>query len=158
MNEQENATTGATTQLEHCQNDLAQANDKIARLSADLDNMQRRTAKERLEWVARAQATVIKDVLPIIDDVERGIAMIGAAQDANAQAFHMVHKALIKFLEHYNVTEISAQGEPDPALHEAIMQVPATEQISAGSVVAVLQKGYTLNGVVIRPAKVSVAH
>lgn len=144
------------SQLKACEQEIAQLQDKAKRLAADFENLERRTAKERIEWAHRAQVVVIKDILPIVDDVDRAVAQLNAgSNDAASQAFVMLHKSLEKFLSIYAVSEIPAEGELDPELHEAVVQVQSEKP--SGSVVAVLQKGYQVNGTIIRPAKVSVA-
>lgn len=142
--------------LESCKLELEHTKDQLTRLTADFDNYQRRVARERFDWEQRARIAIVKNMLPIIDDIIRGQEASAGQQDPTAQAFSMVAKAAVKFLENAHIQEIKCVGQLDPALHEAVMQVSSTEHAS-GDIVAVLQKGFTLDGVVIRPAQVSVA-
>jgi molecular chaperone GrpE len=145
-----------SAQLDQCIQELEQSKDQLKRLNADFDNYQRRVARERFEWEQRARVAIVKDLLPIIDDITRGMQVLVGSQDANAQAFIMVSKAVDKFLEKNAIKEVDCQGELNPEFHEAIMQVTSADHAS-GAIVSVLQKGYTLDGSIIRPAQVSVA-
>jgi len=99
-------------------------------------------------------------VLAVVDDFERAYADLKAAPAADLESrikgFELVQKAFAKMLTESGVEEISAVGAFDPEKHEAIMQVIDASR-EPGSVVAVLQKGYTHRGIVLRPARVSVA-
>lgn len=135
--------------------------DKFIRLQADFDNFTKRNEKERIQWATAAQAALLNDILPIVDDFDRAMAQISnkeivAELKTWLEGFQFIHKALYKFLEKYDVEEIPASKPFDPKYHEALVQVESPEHKS-GEIVAILQKGFIYKGNVLRPAKVSVA-
>lgn len=150
------------TELQTCQEKLAHIEERFAYLSADFENFRRNTSKERAVWMRTAQSKIFEDLVTIVDDFDRAMADLHKAQDltdaerARFQGIDLIHKMFFKLLEKHDVTEIATDGQFDPAKHEALMQVDDSAKES-GEIVQVLQKGYTHQGVVIRPAKVSVA-
>ncbi|MCF0168712.1 MAG: nucleotide exchange factor GrpE [Bacteroidales bacterium] len=141
---------------------LNEANDKYLRIAAEFDNYRRRTAKERLDLIASAGENVIKGLLPVIDDFERALeAMAKAAEggDAAAKAVlegtELIYNKLIAYLKQQGVARIEAVGgDFDTDFHEAVAQFPVEEAERKNKVIDVAQQGYTLNGKVIRYAKV----
>ena len=158
---QEHVNSPANNELSACSQERDAWKDKFLRLQADYDNFAKRNVKERAQWAVTAQSTILSDILPVIDDFDRAFAEL-EKKDVSADVknwfvgFAMIHKSLQKMLEKYEVVEISAAMPFDPTYHEAIAQVQAPEKES-GAIVAILQKGYTFKGSVLRPAKVSVA-
>jgi molecular chaperone GrpE len=131
--------------------------DRLLRLAADFDNYKKRVAREREEYVALANERLLKELLPILDDLER--ALVAAEQHEEAQleeGVALVHKSLRALLERNGVSEIAADGKFDPHVHEALLTQPAEDK-EQGDVVDVLQKGYKLGDRVVRPARVIVA-
>lgn len=158
-----NQTAGKPNQeLVNCKTDLANAQERVARLQADFENYKRRTEKDRLSWSITAQSGILVDVIAIADDFDRAMqeARKSAAQNPALTnwiaGFEMIEKSLAKMLSKHGVQEIKEYGQFDPEKHEAIMQVDAADH-ETGHVVAVLQKGYTFKDTILRPAKVSVA-
>ncbi|MCI8610122.1 MAG: nucleotide exchange factor GrpE [Firmicutes bacterium] len=132
-------------------------NVKYLRLMADFQNFKRRTEKEKSDIYAYANEKIVGELLDVIDNFERALTH-GAAGDSFAEGMNMIFKQLQGVLEKANVLEIKAQGEDfDPNFHNAVMTEDSAEYES-GKVTAVLQKGYTLNGKVIRPSMVKVAN
>ena len=130
--------------------------DQLKRVAADFDNYRKRVARERTEIVTSANERLLKELLPILDDLER--ALEAAAQHEEAQleeGVRLVHRALGELLRKHGVAEIEAEGRFDPHVHEALLTQPS--EADEGSVIQVLQKGYKLGDRVVRPARVVVA-
>jgi molecular chaperone GrpE len=131
--------------------------DRLLRLAADFENYKKRAAREREEYVALANERLLKELLPILDDLERALAAAEQHEEAQLEeGVRLVHRSLASLLARNGVTEIEAAGKFDPHVHEALLQQPAEDKES-GDVVDVIQKGYTLGGRVVRPARVIVA-
>lgn len=128
------------------------------RLAADFQNYKRRTEKEKSDIYAYANEKIVTDLLDVIDNFERAIVHQGScADDSMAEGMNMIFKQLKGVLEKNKVEEIKAEGEEfDPNFHHAVMTENSVEYES-GKVTQVLQRGYLLNGKVIRPAMVKVA-
>ena len=134
-----------------------EADDRLLRLAADFDNYKKRAAREREEYVRLANERLLKELLPILDDLER--ALTAAEQHEEAQleeGVRLVHRSLAGLLERNGVREIATEGRFDPHVHEALLAQPAEDK-EQGDVVDVLQKGYKLGDRVVRPARVIVA-
>ena len=127
------------------------------RLAADFQNFRKRTEKERADIYAFACEGFASDLLNVMDNFER--AMDAApADDKFAEGMQLIFKQLQDVLKKNKVEEIAAQdAEFDPNFHNAVMTEPAPEGEDGGKVTKVLQKGYTLNGKVIRPSMVAVS-
>jgi molecular chaperone GrpE len=143
---------GAAPALEHELEDLRQ---KYLRAVADYQNLRRRSDEERKEWSRYTLTSVIVNYLPVLDDLDRALASVDAdiAEHRWVEGVRMVERKFRTVLESSGVQPIEAEGMTfDPAVHEAISYAPGPE----GSVVAVVQAGYTVDGRVIRPARVVV--
>lgn len=140
---------------------LAEASDKMTRLQADFTNFRKRAAKERQEAVLFGSQNLFKDLLSVVDNLDRAI---GHAQENNGgdlgsflQGVELVRRELLGVFEKHHVTEIEAMGCVfDPALHEAMAQVEV-DSAPPNSVVEVLEKGYQLRDRLVRPSRVVVA-
>lgn len=157
----ENTSEVGTQALELCQAQLQEWREKYLRVQADFDNFTRRVEKERASWMRVVQATMLKDILAIVDDVERAFTTNTAIEltpelQQWLTGFELIGKSLQKFLLAQGVEEIAQMSTFDPHLHEALMQVASADH-SSGSIVEVFQKGYLFKDEVLRPAKVSVA-
>lgn len=130
--------------------ELQRIKQQYAYLQADFDNYRKRMEAQRSQWTQSAQADVLTPLLDIVDDFDR------AQGDINNPAFELIFKAFKKLLQRFNVVEIQENGTFDPNLHEAIMQTPVVEGAQSGSIAQVLQKGYRMGTMVLRPAKVAV--
>ena len=128
---------------------LAETNDKYIRLAAEFDNYRRRVAKEKLDLISTAGEDVIKGLLPVLDDCERALQVLNASTDSEAakaakEGTELIYNKLMGYLKSKGLAPIEAVGkELDTDFHEAVAQFP-------------VQQGYTLNGKVIRFAKVVV--
>lgn len=133
--------------------------DRLARATADFQNMRKRQEQETEQRVQYANSNLIKALLPVIDNFERALAVDPSKADAASilKGLQIVHDQLIKVLEQQQVEEIApAPGTPfDPARHQAIMHQDVIYPVP--TVVQLLQKGYALHGRTLRPAQVAVS-
>ncbi|NOT74678.1 MAG: nucleotide exchange factor GrpE [Cyclobacteriaceae bacterium] len=141
--------------LKKLQDELAESKDKYVRLYAEFENHRRRTAKEKLEMIQGANEQLLKALLPIVDDFERGEKAFKDKNDKESEGFFLIQNKFRKTLDQYGVKlmEVGKGSEFNPDLHEAITSVQAEEKLK-GKVVDVVEKGYLLNEKVIRFAKV----
>jgi molecular chaperone GrpE len=138
---------------------VAKDRDDYIRLMAEFDNFRRRTAQEKLELVSMASTDTIKGLLPVLDDCERALKVLQESTDSDAakEGTELIYNKLMSYLKTKGLAVIEAMGEPfDTDLHEAVAQFPVPEEEKKGRVFDVVQTGYTLNGKVIRFAKVVV--
>ena len=130
--------------------------ERLLRLAADFENYKKRVAREREEYVAHANERLVKDLLPILDDLERALAAAEQHEEAQLEeGVRLVHRALAQLLQRNGVKEIATDGKFDPHVHEALLSQPS--EAEEGSVLDVVQKGYTLADRVVRPARVVIA-
>ena len=139
---------------------FAELNDKYLRLFSEFDNFRKRTAKEKLDLTATASESVIKDILPVFDDFERAIQnMEKNGNEADLQGVTLIFNKLKDTLKKKGLEEIVAMdAEFNTDEHEALTMIPAPEEDKKGKVLDVIQKGYKLNGKVIRFARVVVGN
>ena len=141
---------------------LAETNDKYIRLAAEFDNYRRRVAKEKLDLISTAGEDVIKGLLPVLDDCERALQVLNASTDSEAakaakEGTELIYNKLMGYLKSKGLAPIEAVGkELDTDFHEAVAQFPVQEADKKNKIFDVTQQGYTLNGKVIRFAKVVV--
>lgn len=148
-----------TKQVADLEIQLAESNQRLLRVQADYDNFRRRTKIEKAELLDSASARVLESLLPIIDNFERAIEAGASNQDVESlnKGVEMIYSQLQRLLEQEGMLPIEAVGQPfDPEIHQAVMQVESEEH-EEGIVVEELQKGYSLNGKVIRPSMVKVS-
>jgi molecular chaperone GrpE len=147
---------GADERLAALERERDEAVDQLKRVAADFDNFRKRMLREKAELVESAGERLVKELLPILDDLER--ALVAAAEHEEAtleEGVRLVHRSLASLLERQGLAEIDAAGRFDPHVHEALLTQPS--EAEEGSVIDVLQKGYKLGERVIRPARVIVA-
>ena len=139
---------------------FAELNDKYLRLFSEFDNHRKRTAKEKLDLTATASENVIKDILPVLDDFERALQnMEKNGNEADIQGVTLIFNKLKDTLKKKGLEEIEAKdAEFNTDEHEALTMIPAPEEDKKGKVLDVIQKGYKLNGKVIRFARVVVGN
>lgn len=145
--------------VEELENKVAKDKDDYIRLMAEFDNYRRRTSQEKLELVSVASMDTIKGLLPILDDCERAMAVLKDSDDSDAakEGTELIYSKLMGYLKTKGLAVIEAKDQPfDTDLHEAVAQFPVQEEDQKGKVFDVVQTGYTLNGKVIRFAKVVV--
>ena len=145
--------------VEECENKIAKDRDDYIRLMAEFDNFRRRTAQEKLDIVSMASTETIKGLLPVLDDCERALEVLRQSNDSEAakEGTELIYHKLLAYLQSKGLAIIEAKGQPfDTDVHEAVAQFPVQEEDQKGKVFDVVQTGYTLNGKVIRFAKVVV--
>jgi molecular chaperone GrpE len=150
------AGSGSKDELQNKINDL---NDRYLRLYSEFDNYRKRTLKERIELSKTASADVIVALLPVVDDIERAIKSWVSAEvdDVHLEGIKLINNKLQSTLTQKGLEEIPAMGMAfDTDFHEAITQIPAPSAALKDKIVDVVEKGYTLQGKVIRFAKVVV--
>lgn len=138
---------------------LAEMNDKYLRLAAEYDNYRRRTLKEKMELSKTAGEDILVNILPVVDDFERGLDNIDKAKDIEAvkEGVQLIYNKFKDFLKQRGVKEIEAkETEFDTDMHEALTKIPAPTEELKGKVVDVIEKGYYLNDKIIRFSKVVV--
>lgn len=128
-------------------------------LMAEFDNFRKRNIKERGELIKNASESVMKQLLPIVDDMERGLEATKNAEDPQAirEGMQLIHNKLVKLLEQNGVKAIESTGADfNPELHDAIAMVPVDDESKKGKVIDTPTKGYMINDKVLRHAKVAV--
>ncbi|MDX9881846.1 MAG: nucleotide exchange factor GrpE [Prolixibacteraceae bacterium] len=144
-------------ELEKILSELNELKDKHIRLQAEFDNFRKRTLKEKMELMKSAGESVLVNILPVIDDFDRALQMMGTTEqnDPVADGVRLIYNKFQEFLKQNGVKEIEAKEKDfDTDLHEAITKIPAPSEELKGKNVDVIQKGYMLNDKVIRFAKV----
>ena len=133
-------------------------NDKYLRLYSEYDNYRKRTANEKVELIKTAAEGTILALLPILDDFERALPTMEKSEDkTHYEGVMLIYNKLKRTLEQKGLEEIKAVGEPfNTDEHEALTQIPAPSEDMKDKVIDVVQKGYKLNGKVIRYARVVV--
>jgi molecular chaperone GrpE len=133
------------------------ADARLLRLAADFDNYKKRAAREREEYVVLANERLLKELLPVLDDLERALNAAEDHEEAQLEeGVRLVHRSLASLLARNGVEEIATDGKFDPHVHEALLAQPAEDR-EQGDVLDVIQKGYKLGDRVVRPARVIVA-
>jgi molecular chaperone GrpE len=154
---QEEATTeSGEDRLAALEAERDEAIDRWKRAAADFDNYKKRAAREREETVAFANERLVKELLPILDDLERALEAAEQHEEAKLEdGVQLVHRQLEQLLEKEGLAPVETDGKFDPHVHEALLTQPS--DADEGSVIEVLQKGYRLGDRVLRPARVVVA-
>ena len=136
---------------------LQEKNDRILRLQADFENFRRRTMKEKEELAAVITQNLLTDLLPLLDNFERAMAVEQTDVEAFQKGVEMIFTQLREVLDKHGLENIEADGQLfDPNIHQAVMRVENPD-VEDGTITQVLQKGYQAKGRVIRPAMVQVA-
>ena len=136
-------------------------NDKYLRLYSEFDNYRKRTSKERLDLLKTASQDIMVDLLPVLDDFDRALAAMNDnnAQEESVKGVELIFNKLFTLLSQKGLEPMEAQGKDfDTDYHEAITNIPAPSEDMKGKVIDVIQKGYLLNGKIIRFAKVVVGN
>jgi molecular chaperone GrpE len=140
-------------------NELAGANDRLLRLQAEMQNLRNRTSREIADERKYAALPIMRELLPVVDNIERAIDAAEKAGEAEnlLAGFRLVKQQLHTLLSRHECEPIAAEGETfDPNFHQAILQQPSAE-VPAGNVMMVTQAGYKLHDRVVRPAQVIVS-
>ena len=145
------------SEAEKLKKELEQKSDLLARTAAEFDNFKKRTEREKSGIAEYAKASVIKKLLPIMDNIERAETADKESPDY-IKGIEMIVKQFCSLAETLEIEEIGKVGEPfDPNFHDAVMHIE-DENYGENEIIGVLQKGYKLGDTVIRPAMVQVAN
>lgn len=156
------ATTPATEEtevnsIELLEAEVAKWKEMSLRTAAEMDNLRKRSAREREESIRYANQRLLEELLPVIDNFEMG--MLAAAQDQSSMIYigmNMVHRQLNEFLIAQDVTDIPTEGVFDPNLHDAVSQ-EICDLGDEGRVIRVTRRGFKLRDRLLRPASVIVS-
>jgi molecular chaperone GrpE len=130
--------------------------DDLKRVAAEFDNYRKRVARDQQSLAARAHERLVKELLPVLDDLERALEAASAHQEAKLEdGVRLVHRELQEALAKEGLEEIETNGHFDPHVHEALLSQPSEQD--DGAILEVLQKGYRLGDRVLRPARVVVS-
>ncbi|HSS81215.1 MAG TPA: nucleotide exchange factor GrpE [Gaiellaceae bacterium] len=128
----------------------------LKRVAAEFENYRKRVLRDQESLVARAHERLVKELLPVLDDLERALAAAEEHEEAKLEeGVRLVHRELADALQREGLAEIETTGAFDPHVHEALLSQPSDK--AEGSVLEVVQKGYRLGDRVLRPARVVIA-
>lgn len=153
------APDGADGEVLDAQERFDELNDRHLRLAAEFNNFRRRTEQQRLESWARAQADLVEKFLDVLDDLHRvaDLDMSNATVEGIMEGIDLVERKFVRTVADMGMEMIDPAGDAfDPELMEAMMRVPTENEEEDDVVAQVFQKGYTLKGILVRPARVSV--
>jgi molecular chaperone GrpE len=130
--------------------------DALQRLKAEFANYRKRVARDQQELAARAHERLVRELVPVLDDLERALEAATEHEEAKLEeGVRLVHRALADALGREGLAEIDTNGKFDPHTQEALLSQPS--EAEEGTVIQVLQKGYTLGDRVLRPARVIIS-
>jgi molecular chaperone GrpE len=130
--------------------------DQLKRVAAEFDNYRKRVARDQQSLAARAHERLVKELLPVLDDLERALEAASEHEEAKLEdGVRLVHRELEEALAKEGLLEIETNGHFDPHVHEALLSQPSEQD--DGAILEVLQKGYRLGDRVLRPARVVVS-
>jgi molecular chaperone GrpE len=128
----------------------------LQRLAAEFDNYRKRVARDQETFASRANESLVQELLPVLDDLERALLAAEEHEEAKLEeGVRLVHNTLFRTLRKQGLEEIGTNGRFDPHVHEALLAQPSDRE--EGAVIDVVQKGYKLGDRVLRPARVVVA-
>ena len=128
----------------------------LRRVAADFDNYRKRTARDQESLVARAHERLVKELLPVLDDLERALEAAAEHEEARLEeGVRLVHRELRDALAKEGLVEIETNSRFDPHVHEALLSQPSEQD--DGAILEVIQKGYRLGDRVLRPARVVIS-
>ncbi len=162
---QEGNQTEETVEVDPLEAALAEAadyKDKYLRAHADFENSKKRLEKDKMNAVSYANESFAKDILAVMDSFESALASMESTGEENTsevlekmkEGVSLTYEQLKKILEKNHIKEVACEGEFDPEVHQAIMQVESDAH-KTGEIVQVMQKGYTIKDRILRPAMVS---
>src|SRR5215831_5997218 len=149
----------SNARIEDLERQLAEQKDRMLRAMAEADNVRRRAQRDAEDRVRYANESLVRELLPILDNFDRAVASARAAAGAESvvAGVELIQRELLRVLERAGVSRYSAVGQPfDPTRHEAIARVVSVEA-APNTVVSETAPGYMLHGRVVRPAMVAVA-
>jgi molecular chaperone GrpE len=128
----------------------------LKRVAADFDNFRKRAARDHESLVSRAHERLVKELLPVLDDLERALVAAEEHEEAKLEeGVRLVHRELRSALAKEGLVEIETEGVFDPHVHEALLTQPSEQD--DGAILEVIQKGYRLGDRVLRPARVVIS-
>ncbi|KIX13773.1 molecular chaperone GrpE [Dethiosulfatarculus sandiegensis] len=133
--------------------------DRLLRQAAELENFKKRSQREKTEFLKRANESITKDLLPVLDNMERALGHVDGNQENNSviEGLNMIYQELVKVLTGHGLEPVKALGEPfNPEFHEAMMQEEDPEA-EENTVIKELQKGYLFQDRLLRPSMVVVS-
>jgi molecular chaperone GrpE len=151
--------TPATENIESVKQEAAEWKDRYLRQAAEVENYKKRSEREKLDFLKRAGEQIVKDLLPVLDNLERALENPGEVSRDTPfyQGIVMIRDSIDKVLSDHGLAEVEAIGAPfDPNQAEAIMQVVDNEA-AENTVLGQMQRGYTFQGRLLRPALVTVS-
>jgi molecular chaperone GrpE len=149
----------ASSDLESLRAELADKQDRLLRALAETENVKRRAQREKDDYVRFANESLVRDLIPVLDNLDRALdaARVAASAGSLLEGVELIQREMLKVLERAGVTRYSALGSAfDPTRHEAIARVVSAEA-APDTVISESLPGYSLNGRVLRPALVAVA-
>jgi molecular chaperone GrpE len=152
-------TSAEAGELQELRRQLEERQDRLMRALAETENVRRRAQRDREDYVKYANETVLRDVIPVLDNFDRALAAARGAGEAGTlmSGIELIQRELLRVLDKHGLSRYSAVGERfDPTRHEAIARVVSAEQ-APDTVVHETAAGYLLHGRVLRPAMVAVA-
>jgi molecular chaperone GrpE len=143
-------------ELEQARRERGEYLDALQRLKAEFENYRKRVQRDQAEFVTRASERLLKQLLPVLDDLERALEAAAEHEEAKLEeGVRLVHRALADALVKEGLVEVETDGAFDPHTQEALLAQPSVAD--EGTVIQVLQKGYKLGDRVLRPARVVVS-
>jgi molecular chaperone GrpE len=128
----------------------------LKRVAADFENYRKRVARDQEGLAARAHERLVKELLPVLDDLERALQAAAEHEGAKLEeGVRLVHRELVEALAREGLNEVETDGQFDPHVHEALLSQASEKE--DGAVIEVLQKGYRLGDRILRPARVVVS-
>ena len=156
--EKKEKKTKKDAELEKVKAELERKNDLLMRTAAEFDNFKKRTERERAGVAEYAKANVIKELLPILDNIDRAAALEDKTGADYIKGIEMIVKQFEALVGKLGITEVAKAGDTfDPNCHEAVMHIE-DETLGENVIAEVLQKGFKIGDTVIRPAMVKVAN
>lgn len=153
----EGASTGHADEIARLEGERDDYLDALQRLKAEFDNFRKRNDRDRQMISVGATREVVRDLLPVMDNLERAVAALGDQGESIVAGLEMVRGQLAALLTGHGVEEIPASGEAfDPTVHEAIASVPSPHH-DEGAIIEVVEKGYRHSEHVLRPTRVVIA-
>ncbi len=154
---EEPAAPASDAEREAATKELDEWKSRAYRVAADLENARKRFAREREEQKKFAIEGILKDLLPVADNLQRAVSHAADAESPLGQGVQMVLKQLLGTLERHGAKPFDPKGQPfDPTFHEAMTQIPR-DDVEPGTVVEVFQQGWMLHERLVRPAMVIVS-
>jgi molecular chaperone GrpE len=154
---EEKERTEAEDPLARAQRERDEYLDLARRAQADFENYRKRAAREAAAAGERAKSGLVRELLPVVDNLERALASAGQEEQHLAEGVRLVHSELIAVLERHGVEQFDPSGERfDPSEHEAL-SMRDQDGAESGLVLDVVEKGYRANGTILRPARVVVS-